>query len=62
MNNIIMSKFTTLNHYYVQRTAVLQNIIFPRFLLQHEWYVQCIKKIFKVVCPIYYKEFKVLSV
>ena len=29
-----MCKFTTLNHYNVQRTAGLQNIIFPQFLLQ----------------------------
>ena len=28
-----MSKFTTLNHKYAQRTAVLLNIMFPRFLL-----------------------------
>ena len=33
MNNVIMSKFTKLNHKYVQCTAFLQNIMFPRFSL-----------------------------
>ena len=33
MNYFIMSKFSALNHQYVQRTAVLQNIMFLRFLL-----------------------------
>ena len=31
MNNVIMSKCTTLNHQYVQRTAVLQNVFFDDF-------------------------------
>ena len=38
MNNFIMSKFSALNHYYAQRTAVLQNIMFLRFLL----HVMCV--------------------